>query len=84
MKISSRNIRLGGQVLTCHNKIMMEYVTSYQEHDIKRWDYFILHNSYPFLLQDLTGSTSALYSLFLSQKVGFTTFCIVIAALTLM
>ena len=43
-----------------------------------------LHNSYPFLLQGPTDSTSVRYSLFLSQKVGFTTFCIVIAALTLM
>ena len=43
-----------------------------------------LYNSYPFLLQGPTGSTSVRYSLFLSQKVGFTTFCIVIAALTLM
>ena len=45
---------------------------------------FNLHNSYPFLLQDLTGSTLVRYTIFLSQTVGFTTFCIVIAALTLM
>ena len=43
-----------------------------------------LHDSYPFLLPGQTGGTSALYSLFLSQKVGFATFCIVITALTLM
>ena len=58
--------------------------TTHVRRQVCRPQHLSLHNSYPFLLQGPTDSTSVRYSLFLSQKVGVTTFCIVIAALTLM